>query len=103
SGARLRTCAMAVPNCARASLSRFACDQRGTCWLNNYGDPTGTIGTPPTPVNNYMYGLIPGPGNGMEKGGPGVIPATNRAADAITAIYVDYRFLLTEYQVTFSE
>jgi prepilin-type N-terminal cleavage/methylation domain-containing protein len=102
-GAGLRPGGLALPNGGGATVSRFACDQSGTCWLNNNGYPTGTIGTPPTPVNNYMYGLIPGPGNGMEKGGPGAIPATHRAADAITVIYVDYSFPLNQYQVTFPD
>jgi prepilin-type N-terminal cleavage/methylation domain-containing protein len=53
-GAGLRPGGLALPNGGGASVSRFACDQNGTCWLNNNGYPTGTIGTPPTPVNRAM-------------------------------------------------
>lgn len=83
-------------------LSVFAKDTNLKTWMNNNNYPTGLFGTPPAAVDNYMYGLVPGPANGMEKGGAGVIAATNQAADAITSIYADYVFPLNEYNATFN-
>jgi type IV pilus assembly protein PilW len=82
-----------------ATASRFAVDQNRT-WLANNAYPSGTFGNPPTVVPYWMYGLVPGPNNGMELGGPAAIPATNRPADAVTVIYVDYSFPLNLYQIT---
>ncbi len=83
-------------------LSLFGKDTNLKTWLNNNTYPTGNFGTPAAPVDNYMYGLLPGPANGMEKGGAVKIPATNQAADAITSIYVDYAFPLNQYTATFA-
>jgi len=46
-------------------------------------------------------GIIPGPGNGLESGGPAAITATGAASDAITVIYNDYAFPLNQYAATF--
>ena len=83
-------------------LSLFAKDTNLKTWLNGNTYPTGNFGTPPVAVDNYMYGLIPGPAAGMEKGGPGVIPATNQSADAITSVYADFTFPLNQYTATFN-
>ncbi len=85
------------------SLSRFGCDQGPICYLNNNNYPVGTVGTvaPTTPVSNYMFGLIPGSGNGMAKGGPAAIPATGRVPDAVTSIYVDNSLALNLYSGAF--
>jgi prepilin-type N-terminal cleavage/methylation domain-containing protein len=82
-----------------ATASRFGVDQNRT-WLANNAYPSGSFGNPPTVVPYWMYGLIPGQNNGMELGGPAVVPATNRAADAITSVYVDYSFPLNLYTIT---
>jgi prepilin-type N-terminal cleavage/methylation domain-containing protein len=87
-----------------SGLSVFAKDQVLKTWMNNNTYPTGVFGPAPgSPVTNYMYGLIPGPLNGMEKGGAIVIPATNQAADAITSTYVDFTFPLNQYVATFAD
>lgn len=86
-----------------STASVFGKDQTPKTWMSANTYPTGVFGPAPgTPVTNYLYGLIPGPGNGMEKGGPAVIPATGQAADAITSIYVDYTFPLSQYTVSFA-
>jgi hypothetical protein len=77
--------------------SHIACNQVPKCFLTSSNYPTGTVGG--SAVSNYMYGLIPGPLNGMESGGVAKIPATNAAADSITLIYVDYSFPLSQYSV----
>jgi hypothetical protein len=42
-----------------------------------------------------MYGLIPGPNNGVQGGA--LIPATGQSADSITVAYLDYAFPLFNY------
>jgi|GraSoiStandDraft_24_1057298.scaffolds.fasta_scaffold33501_3 prepilin-type N-terminal cleavage/methylation domain-containing protein len=98
-GSGLTSGGFALAYGAGATASRFAVDQNRT-WLNNNAYPSGQFGNPPTIVPYWMYGLIPGPANGMELGGPGNIPATNQPADAITSVYVDYSFPLNLYQIT---
>jgi prepilin-type N-terminal cleavage/methylation domain-containing protein len=90
-GAGLPPNGLILANGAGSSLSRFAVDQTGKSYLANNGYPNG----------NYMYAIIPGPGNGMQLGGPATIPATNQPADAITTIYRDYDFPLDQYTCTF--
>ena len=68
-------------------------------WLANNTYPTGVIGG--SAVTNYMFGIIPGRGNGMELGGPVNVTATGAASDAITIIYADYAFPLNQYTTTF--
>jgi prepilin-type N-terminal cleavage/methylation domain-containing protein len=83
---------------ASTGVSHFAVDQTGKSWLNNNNYISGTVEG--VVLNNYMYGIIPGAGNGMEKGGPATIPATGTAADEATFIYVDYSFPLNQYTFT---
>ncbi len=83
---------------ASTGVSLFAVDQSGKAWLNNNHYVNGLVNG--VNVNNYMYGIIPGAGNGMEKGGPALIPATNTAADEATFVYVDYSFPLNQYTFT---
>ncbi|HEY3975321.1 MAG TPA: prepilin-type N-terminal cleavage/methylation domain-containing protein [Candidatus Sulfotelmatobacter sp.] len=72
------------------AVTKFGCDQTGTCHVATHAYPTG----------NYMYGIIPGYTNGVEGGA--VIPAAPTAInDSITSIYCDYNFPLFEYTVTF--
>jgi prepilin-type N-terminal cleavage/methylation domain-containing protein len=94
---------LSLPFGGGATASIFGRDQSPKTWMNPNTYPTGVFGPAPgTPVTNYMYGLIPGPGLGMENGGPAVIPATGVAADAITSIYVDYTFPLGQYTASFA-
>ena len=72
---------------------------RSKAWLANNTYPTGVIGG--APVTNFMFGIIPGPGNGMELGGPATITATGAGSDAVTVIYEDYAFPLNQYTATF--
>ncbi len=83
-------------------LSMFGKDPI-TTWVSPNTYPNGNFGTPPAAVSNYMYSLIPGPLQGMEKGGPATIPATNQKADRITSIYADYTFPLNQYTTTFAD
>jgi prepilin-type N-terminal cleavage/methylation domain-containing protein len=75
-----------------AGLSRFACNQTGTCYVPNFTYPTNTG----TGAANYMYPIIPGFSNGVENGA--AIPnAPGQINDSITSIYCDYNFPLTNF------
>jgi len=90
---------LALPFGANSTASHYACAQGPLCYLNAVNYPSGAIGR--VNVSNYMYGIIPGPLDGMQIGGPTVIPATNITPDAITSIYVDYSFPLNQYSIAF--
>jgi prepilin-type N-terminal cleavage/methylation domain-containing protein len=96
-GSGLPSGGLALPYGVGATASFYGCNQTPTCYLTKDKYPTGTIGG--TAVSNYMYGLIPGPLNGMESGGAAQIAATKVAADSITAIYVDYSYPLSQYKI----
>ena len=50
-----------------------------------------------------MYGLLPGPNNGVKAGSwTANIPATGADADSVTSVYVDYSFPLNQYSVAIS-
>src|SRR5437763_9806524 len=98
SGSGLPPGGLALPNGAGAVASMFAVDPT-QAWLANNNYPAATVGVNVIP--NYMYGIIPGPGNGMELGGPANVAATGRPSDAITVIYADYAFPLNQYSATF--
>jgi len=84
-GAGLPPGGIQLPTGGVATAARYACDQVGTCYVPNHQYPNG----------NFMYGVIPGPNNGVQNGG--VIPATNQSADSITVGYLDYAFPLNQY------
>jgi prepilin-type N-terminal cleavage/methylation domain-containing protein len=84
-GSGLPSGGLALPYGAGSTPSFFAVDSN-RAWLANNTYPT-----------NYMYGIIPGPGNGLESGGPVSVTATGTASDAITVIYADYAFPLNQY------
>ena len=90
-GAGLPSGGIQLPAGAGSTVSKYGCDQGGTCHLVNFNYPNG----------NYMYGIIPGFSNGVEGGA--VIPAAPAPAvnDSITVVYADYNFPLWEYTVTF--
>jgi prepilin-type N-terminal cleavage/methylation domain-containing protein len=100
-GAGLPPGGLPLPYGIGAVSSQFGCDQAANCYLVTNKYPNGLVGGAPVP--NYMYGLIPGPINGLESGGPGLIPATNATADSVTSIYVDYSFPLNQYTITFPD
>jgi prepilin-type N-terminal cleavage/methylation domain-containing protein len=100
-GSGLPSGGLALPYGAGATASRYGCNQGGQCYLSTLNYPSGTVGT--SVVSNYMYGLIPGPNNGMEAGtGITTVPATGNGADSITSVYVDYSFPLNQYIATFA-
>lgn len=90
-GAGLPSGGIQLPAGAGSSLSKYGCDQTGTCHV-----PTFTY-----PNNNYMYGVIPGFTNGVE--GNAIVPAAPPPVinDSITVIYADYNFPLWEYDIAF--
>jgi type II secretory pathway pseudopilin PulG len=74
------------------SVSKYGCDQSGTCYVTSHSYPTNAS----TGVANYMYGIIPGYGNGVQNGT--VITATaGQRNDSFTSIYTDYNFPLTNF------
>jgi len=80
-----------------AGLSKYACNQAGTCYVPNFTYPTNTG----TGSANYMYGIIPGFSNGVENGA--AIPsAPGQINDSITSIYCDYNFPLTNFSFSVS-
>jgi prepilin-type N-terminal cleavage/methylation domain-containing protein len=97
-GSGLPSGGMALPNGNGAVDSLFAVDATKS-WLANNGYPNGQVGAAVIP--NFMYGIISGPGNGLELGGPATVTATGTASDAITVVYADYAFPLSQYQTTF--
>jgi type IV pilus assembly protein PilW len=88
-GSGLPSGGLALPNGAGSVASFFAVDPT-QAWLPNNGYPA-----------NFMYGIIPGAGNGIEIGGPVNIAATGTGSDAITVVYEDYAFPLNQYTVSF--
>jgi len=97
-GSGLPSGGLSLPNGAGSTASFFAVDPT-QAWLANNTYPTGIVSG--APVTNFMYGIVPGLGNGIEVGGPANVPATGTASDAITVIYADYAFPLNQYTVTF--
>lgn len=84
-GSGLPSGGLALPYGAGSTASLFAVDAN-RAWLANNGYPA-----------KFMYGIIPGAGNGIEAGGPPTVAATGTASDAITVIYADYAFPLNQY------
>jgi len=77
-----------------AGLSKFACNQAGTCYITGGTYPNSGGGSP-----NYMYAIEPGFGVGVQNGA--VIPAaTGQTNSSITTIYCDYNFPLTNFTFT---
>jgi prepilin-type N-terminal cleavage/methylation domain-containing protein len=97
-GSGLPAGGLSLPYGAGATPSFFAVNPT-KAWLANNTYPTGVIGG--SAVTNYMFGIIPGPANGMELGGPLAVTATGTPSDAITVAYTDYAFPLNQYTATF--
>jgi prepilin-type N-terminal cleavage/methylation domain-containing protein len=75
---------------------KVACNQAGTCYVPADVYPKSGSG-----VENYMYGILPGFGNGVQSAA--VIAAAPAAVnDSITSIYCDYNFPLTNFNFTFT-
>lgn len=97
-GSGLPPSGMPLPYGNGSTPSFFAVDAT-KAWLPNNTYPTGVVGA--SPVSNYLYGIVPGAGNGLELGGPITIAATGKGSDAITVVYADYAFPLNQYTATF--
>ncbi len=76
---------------ATAGVSNYGCYQT-TCYLPAHAYPNN-VGTG---VANYMYGILPGFGNGVENG-VAIPNASGARNDSITAIYQDYAFPLDNF------
>ena len=75
--------------------SFYACDQTGVCYVVNHNYPNSGAG-----VANFMYGIIPGPNNGVQNGA--VITNAAGLPDAsITLAYCDTSFPLDNFTWTF--
>jgi prepilin-type N-terminal cleavage/methylation domain-containing protein len=83
-----------LPTGGAATLSNFACNQTPYCYLTGFNYPI-------VPSNNYMYGIIPGWSNGVEKS-VAIANAPGVRNDSITSIYCDYNYPLFEYNITFT-
>jgi Tfp pilus assembly protein PilW len=71
-------------------VTKVACNQTGTCYVPGAVYPNG----------NYMTGILPGFGNGVQNNAviPNAAAATN---DSITSIYCDYNFPLSNFSFIF--
>jgi len=78
-----------------AGLSKFACNQSGTCYITGGTYPNSASGTA-----NYMYAIEPGFGTGVQNAA--VINAAPAATNSsLTVVYCDYNFPLTNFTWTF--
>lgn len=78
-----------------AGLSKFACNQSGTCYITGNTYPSNGAST------NYMYAIEPGFGVGVQNGA--VITAAPAATNSsITVSYCDYNFPLEPGNFTFT-
>ena len=77
-------------------LSKFACNQAGTCYLTSDTYPNSSSGTA-----NYMYAIEPGYGTGVQ-GGATITAAPSATNSSITVAYCDYNFLLEPGNFTFA-
>jgi prepilin-type N-terminal cleavage/methylation domain-containing protein len=76
-------------------LSKFACNQAGTCYITGDTYPNSASG-----AANYMYAIEPGFGVGVQNGT--VIPnAPGQTNSSITTVYCDYNFPLSNFGFTF--
>jgi prepilin-type N-terminal cleavage/methylation domain-containing protein len=91
-GAGLPTGGLQLPS--GGALSNLGCNQVGYCYLTGFNYPT-------VPTRNYMYGIIPGWNNGVEKS-VAIANAPGARNDSITSVYCDYNYPLFEYTITFA-
>lgn len=87
-GAGLPSGGIQLPINGGASLSRFGCNQPGTCYVTNFTYPNG----------NYMNAIIPNYQRGVQNNA--AIPAaTGQRNDSITVVYADLSFPLFQYKL----
>lgn len=78
-----------------AGLSKFACNQSGTCYITGNTYPNSASGSA-----NYMYAIEPGFGTGVQNAS--VITAAPAATNSsLTVVYCDYNFSLSNFTFTF--
>jgi prepilin-type N-terminal cleavage/methylation domain-containing protein len=96
-GAGIPSGGIQLPYGAGSSLSKFACDQTGTCHVPTHTYPTGPS------YSNYMYGIIPGYQNGVENNAVIAAAPSPAFSDSVTVVYADSNPLypLNQYTVTF--
>jgi prepilin-type N-terminal cleavage/methylation domain-containing protein len=96
-GAGLPTGGLQLPTgTGNNGLSKFGCDQTGTCHIVNHTYPANGTST------NYMYGIIPGFSNGVEAGASiKAAPSPPAVNDSVTVVYADYNFPLSQYNAQF--
>jgi type II secretory pathway pseudopilin PulG len=66
--------------------SKVGCNQTGTCYLTGGLYPNG----------NFMYGILPGFGIGVQNGTV-ITSAPAAVNDSVTSIYCDYNFPLSNF------
>ena len=77
------------------TVSKFGCNQSGTCYV-----PSGTYPNSGGGVANYMYGIIPNFGNGVQSNTT-IAAAPALTNSSITSVYCDYNFPLSNFTFTF--
>jgi prepilin-type N-terminal cleavage/methylation domain-containing protein len=77
------------------TLSKYACNQAGTCYITGDTYPNNGAGTP-----NYLFPLIPCFGVGVQNGTV-IAAAPGQVNSSITSIYCDYNFPLTNFTFTY--
>jgi hypothetical protein len=78
-----------------AGLSKFACNQTGTCYITGDTYPNSGAGTP-----NYMYPIEPGFNVGVQNGAV-IAAAPGQINSSITSVSCDYNFPLSNFTFTF--
>jgi prepilin-type N-terminal cleavage/methylation domain-containing protein len=78
-----------------SGATKVACNQGGTCYVPGDTYPHSSSG-----AINYMYGVLPGFGNGVQNASV-INSAPTAVNDSITSIYCDYNFPLTNFSFTF--
>jgi prepilin-type N-terminal cleavage/methylation domain-containing protein len=78
-----------------SGATKVACNQGGTCYVPGDTYPHSSSG-----AINYMYGVLPGFGNGVQNASL-INSAPTAVNDSITSIYCDYNFPLTNFSFTF--
>jgi prepilin-type N-terminal cleavage/methylation domain-containing protein len=77
-------------------LSKFACNQSGTCYITSGTYPNSSSGTA-----NYMYAIEPGFGTGVQNA-TAITAAPSATNSSITVVYCDYNFPLEPGNFTFA-
>jgi len=92
-GAGLPSGGLQLANAGGAT--KVACNQGGTCYVPADAYPLSGVG-----AQNYMYGILPGFGNGVQSAAV-ITSAPAAVNDSITSIYCDYNFPLSNFSLTF--